>query len=119
MWETALLAARVEADNLVAVVDVNGFQEWGWSTSTVPDPVPDIARKWAAFGWRVLEVDGHDHEMLAAAYDDAATAAGRPTVILARTVKGKGVPLIERDPVRFHCTSVTDLEHAEIVRSLS
>lgn len=119
VWETALLAARVEADNLVAVVDVNGFQEWGWSTSVVPDPVPDIARKWAAFGWRVLEVDGHDHELLAAAYDDAATTAGRPTVILARTVKGKGVPLAERDPVRFHCTSVTDLEHAEIVRSLS
>lgn len=119
VWETAMLAARVEAEGLVAVIDMNGFQEWGWSTSVVPDPVPDLARKWAAFGWRVLDVDGHDPEALAAAYDDAAATVGRPSVILARTIKGKGVPLIERDPVRFHCTSVTDLEHAEILRSLS
>lgn len=119
VWETAMLAARVEAESLVAVVDVNGFQEWGWSASLAPDPVPDIARKWAAFGWNVIEVDGHDHEALAAAYDEAAANVGAPSVILARTTKGKGVPLIERDPVRFHCTTVTDLEHAEIVRSLS
>lgn len=119
VWETALLAARVAAENLVAIIDVNGFQEWGWSTTTEPDPIPDIARKWAAFGWRVLEVDGHDYDALASAYDEAALATGRPTVIIARTTKGKGVPIIERDPIRFHCTAVTDLEHAEIVRALS
>lgn len=113
VWETAILATRVEAENLAAVIDVNGFQEYG------SDPVPEIARKWAAFGWRVFEVDGHDHQALAAAYADAAATAGRPTAIMARTIKGKGVPLVERDPMRFHCTTVTDLEHAEIVRSLS
>jgi transketolase len=118
VWETALLAARVEAENLVAVIDVNGFQEWGWNASAVPDPIPEIRRKWAAFGWGVLEVDGHDHDALVSAYAVASAAIGQPTVILAQTIKGKGVPLAERDPVRFHCTTVTDVEHAEMVRSL-
>ena len=120
VWEAALLASRLAVDNLIAVVDGNGFQEWGWSRGPgEPVPVPDQAGKWTAFGWRVLEVDGHDHEALAATFTAAAAAAGRPTMILSRTVKGKGVPLAEADPVRFHCTTVTDLEHAEILRSLS
>jgi transketolase len=120
VWEAALLAARLAADHLIAVIDANGFQEWGWSQGPgVPEPVPDLAGKWAAFGWRVLAVDGHDHEALAATFADAAATVGRPTMILTRTVKGKGVPLVEADPVRFHCTTVTDLEHAEILRSLS
>lgn len=113
VWESALLAARVEAENLIAVVDVNGFQEYGWN------PMPDIDAKWRAFGWHVFEVDGHDHAAIAAVYAAAVAATGRPSVILARTIKGKGVPLAESDPIRFHCTAVTDLEHAEIIRSLS
>jgi len=119
VWETALLAARVEAENLIAVIDVNRFQEWGWNASAVPDPIPEIGRKWAAFGWGVIEVDGHDHDSLVSAYAVASAAIGRPTVILAQTIKGKGVPLAERDPVRFHCTTVTDVEHAEMVRALA
>ena len=119
VWEAALLAARLAADNLIAVVDANGFQEWGWSRSPgAREPVPDLAGKWQAFGWRVLEVDGHDHEALAATFAAATAADGRPAMVLTRTVKGKGVPLVEADPVRFHCTTVTDLEHAEILRSL-
>jgi transketolase len=119
VWEAAMLAARLAADNLIAVVDANGFQEWGWSRSVdAPEPVPNLAGKWAAFGWRVMEADGHDHEDLAAAFTAATVADGRPAMVITRTVKGKGVPLAEADPVRFHCTTVTDLEHAEILRSL-
>jgi transketolase len=113
VWEAALLAARVQADNLIAVIDVNRFQEFG------SDPVPEIAAKWRSFQWQVFEVDGHDHAALAATYAAATETVCRPAVILARTIKGKGIPLIERDPMRFHCTAVTNIEHAEILRALS
>lgn len=120
VWEAALLAARLAVDNLTAIVDANGYQEWGGGhpAGGGAEPVPDLAGKWTAFGWRVLQVDGHDHEALAATFARAAATRGRPAMILSQTVKGKGVPLVEADPVRFHCTSVTNLEHAAILRSL-
>lgn len=117
VWEAALLAARRRTANLTAVVDANGFQEWGWGGGAHTGPVPELAEKWAAFGWHVLEVDGHGHRALSEAFDRAASAAA-PTAVVATTVKGKGVPLIEADPLRFHCTEVTETEHAEILRTL-
>lgn len=120
VWEAAMLAARCGADNLIAVVDANGFQEWGWAPDPggKPEPVPELARKWAAFGWRVLEVDGHDHDALSVAFRRAETTRKQPCVVLARTVKGKGVPAVEADPVRFHCTTLDPDEHALLLRGL-
>jgi len=120
VWEAAMLAARCGADNLVAVVDANGFQEWGWAAGPgdTPEPVPEMARKWAAFGWRVLEVDGHDCEALSETFRLAESTRGRPAVVIARTVKGKGVPAVEADPLRFHCTTIDADEHRLLVKSL-
>ena len=121
IWEAAQLAERYRADNLTAVIDGNGHQEFGWPGATGEDaqPVKRLAEKWRAFGWEMDEVDGHDHRALAAAFARARATEGRPCAVLARTTKGKGVRLIESDPVRFHCTSVTEEEHQQIVGSLA
>lgn len=110
VWEAAMLAARLGLGNLLAVVDCNGLQEWGYSDGP---PVERLAEKWAAFGWRVREVDGHDPAALTSAFSALADApADRPSVVLARTIKGRGFPLIERDPVRFHCGTLEPDEYA-------
>lgn len=126
VWEAAMLAAQARVANLHAVIDHNRFQEWGWNRShagaAAPPPIDRVADKWRAFGWRVFEVDGHDHGALEQVFRDATVATtsdAGPSVVIANTVKGKGVPMIEADPVRFHCTAVTDAEHAEILRSLA
>lgn len=121
VWEAALLAARTRADNLTAVIDANGFQEWGWAGTGEgkPEPVPDLPAKWAAFGWSVLEVDGHDHDALDRVFRRAAAERGRPCAVVAHTVKGKGVPEIEADPVRFHCVTIEADEHARFLRRLA
>jgi transketolase len=95
VWEAAMFAAHRRLDNLIAVVDRNGYQQEG-PTAAILDLEP-LAAKWAAFGWHVLEADGHDVHQLAAALDSAFAGCGRPVVVLARTVKGKGVPFMEND----------------------
>jgi transketolase len=117
VWEAAMLAARYRAENLHAVIDVNEYQEWGWSHGPAAGtkPVEDLALKWEAFGWRVYEADGHDHDGLTATFAEALATKGRPSVVLARTVKGKGYGLIEADPVRFHCATVEEHEHAQLL----
>ena len=121
VWESAMLAPRLGVP-LRAIVDANGYQEWGHrevdeaGKEIIPVPVPNMLEKWRSFGWMTIEVDGHDHEALAAAYRHAETFTG-PTVILARTRKGKGYPMIEADPIRFHCATLSAEEHAELVRS--
>lgn len=92
-WEAALFAAQHRLGNLTAVVDRNGIQGMG-STESVLGLEP-FAEKWRAFGWRVVEVDGHDLEELASATQPRGGEAGQPTVVIARTVKGKGVSFME------------------------
>lgn len=115
VWEAAMQASRYKTDNLCAIVDFNKHQEWGWNydKSIDNDPVQQIQQKWKAFGWHVLETDGHDHESLARAFDEAIQTKGLPTLIVAHTVKGKGVPMMEQDPVRFHCAEMTIQEQME------
>lgn len=116
VWEAAMLAARLGIDNLVAVVDANGSQEIGWTLSpgVEADPVPDQAAKWRAFGWRVVQVDGHDHGALEDAFASALQADGRPVVVIAHTTKGRGYALLEADPVRFHCATLSPAEHQQL-----
>lgn len=93
VWEAAMSAAHFKLDNLCAMVDANGVQLDG--------PVADImgveplVDKWRAFGWHVIEIDGHDFNRILAAYGEAEKTAGKPTAIIARTVKGKGVSFME------------------------
>ncbi|WP_282203035.1 transketolase [Kitasatospora fiedleri] len=93
VWEAAMFAAHRRLDRLVALVDVNGMQQEG-TTAEVLDLGP-LDRKWRAFGWRTVTVDGHDHAALRAALTETAAPDGQPTVLLAHTVKGKGVPFME------------------------
>ena len=106
VWESVMVAARYGLGNLTAIVDCNGLQQYGWPLAAGEtargdrrDPLAGTRLRAAleAFGWRVLEIDGHDVEAIVAACADARTAlAGRqPTAILATTVKGKGLSFTE------------------------
>lgn len=93
IWEAAMAAAKFKADNLIAIVDYNGVQLDGCCDEIMP--MGDIAAKFRAFGWEVYTCDGHDFVSLNEAIDLAGEKSGRPKVILARTVKGKGVSFME------------------------
>ena len=93
VWEAALSAPRYQLDNLVAIVDLNGGQLDGAVADILPlEPVAD---KWRAFGWAVREIDGHDHGQILDALRWAGSEAGKPALIAARTIKGKGVSFME------------------------
>jgi transketolase len=93
VWEAAMFAAHHRLDNLIAVVDLNGVQAMG-ATETVLDLSP-LARRWEAFGWDAVEVDGHDEDELLAGFTTALAARRGPGVVIARTALGKGVPFME------------------------
>lgn len=100
VWEAADVAARYRLDNLTAIVDINQLQQYGWPGETpgqrrAPFAVADLAARWQAFGWRPFEVDGHDFASILDGFDAARSVGGQPSVLLARTVKGKGVPFME------------------------
>jgi len=99
IWEATMAAAHYKADNLVAIVDNNGLQIDGWNRDVMNlDP---FNKKWQAFGWHVIEVDGHSFTQLIDAFDRAKLVKGQPVVIIAHTIKGKGVSFMENN-VDFH-----------------
>lgn len=112
-WEAIQFAQHFRLDNLVVVVDYNKIQSFG-RVSEISELEP-FADKWRAFNWGVREVDGHDHAELAAAFAALPTVAGRPSVIVAHTVKGKGVSFME-DLIAWHYKSPND---DELVRALA
>jgi transketolase len=93
IWEAAMTGAHYRLDNLCGIVDVNGLQIDGF-TKDVMNLEP-LADKWRAFGWNVIEVDGHILEEVIKAFGEASKFKGKPTVILANTVKGKGISFME------------------------
>jgi transketolase len=93
VWEAAMAAAHYKIDNLCAILDYNGFQIDG-SIERVMSPLP-LAEKWIAFGWNVITIDGHKFQEIIQALDQAETVKNKPTIIIARTVKGKGVSFME------------------------
>jgi transketolase len=95
IWEAAMFAAHYKLDNLCAVIDYNRKQIDG-DVQDVMGIAP-LADKWRSFNWNVLDVDGHDIPALLAAFDQARATRGKPSVILARTVMGKGVSFMEDD----------------------
>jgi transketolase len=115
VWESAMFAAHHGLANLVAIVDLNGQQALGY-TRDVIDLSP-VADRWAAFGWNVHEVDGHDVDELQrtiAAFD---TAHGAPHVLLARTVFGRGVSYMERQ-ISWHYWPMSDEQYAQALDEL-
>lgn len=95
-WEAAGCAAALRADRLVAIVDRNGLQLTGRTEEI--SPLEPLADRWRAFGWSVREMDGHDPAALAAALSAAPWEPGRPSVLIARTEKGHGIPFIAGRP---------------------
>ena len=93
VWEAAEIASHDKLDTLCAITDVNGL---GQSRPTMwQHDLGELAKRWRAFGWHAIEIDGHDLNAILDAYAEARRTSGRPTMILARTLKGKGVPSIE------------------------
>ncbi|MHB1652413.1 MAG: transketolase [Desulfitobacteriaceae bacterium] len=109
VWEAAMAAAHFKSDNLTAVLDYNGLQIDG-TTDEVMSTAP-LPEKWRSFGWHVLEVNGHDVGALGKAFAEARATKGRPTILIAKTIKGKGVSFME-NAVGWH-GNAPSVEQAE------
>jgi transketolase len=114
-WEAASVASAHRADSLVAIVDRNRFQ-LGGGTEEIGGLEP-LGDRWRAFGWAVREVDGHDHDALRSALSSAPWQPGRPSVLIARTVKGQGVPMMA-GRVSSHYATLNPRLHGKVLRSL-
>ena len=108
IWEAAMAAAAHKADNLVAIIDRNRVQ----ATDTVDNVLPNgmLKEKWEAFGWNTIEIDGHDMAQILEALDAAKACKGKPTDIIANTVKGKGFPFAE-GKAAYHNAAMNEEEY--------
>ncbi|MCL5291140.1 MAG: transketolase [Actinobacteria bacterium] len=111
IWEASMFAAQQQLDNLVAILDYNNLQIDG-RVSDIVDIAP-ASMKWSAFGWHVIEIDGHEVPQIIEAFRQAGTTKGKPTMLIARTLKGKGVSFMENQ-VDFHgkAPSAEEMERA-------
>jgi len=115
VWEAAMAGAFHKLDNVVAIVDYNGIQLDGFIKDIME--VAPLAEKWRSFGWHTLEIDGHDPRAVRQAFEEAAQTKGKPTAIVAHTVKGKGVSFMENNP-KFHGVAPTPAEVALALQEL-
>jgi transketolase len=115
IWEAAMTSAHYRIDNLCAVVDNNRLQIDGRVRDVMN--IEPIGDKWKAFGWHVIDIDGHDMESILKALDEAEAVKGKPTVIIANTKKGKGVSFFE-DKVEYHGVAPTKEEFEQAVKEL-
>jgi transketolase len=115
IWEGAMFASYHKVDNIVAIVDYNKIQLDGFLKDIMD--VEPLAEKWRAFGWHTLELDGHDIPALQAAFAEASATKGKPTAIVAHTVKGKGVSFMENNP-KYHGVAPTPAEVALALQEL-
>jgi transketolase len=104
VWEAAMFAAFHKIDNVCVIVDYNKIQLDGWVKDIME--VEPLADKWRAFGWHVIDLDGHSIPAVRAAFAEAVAAKGKPTVLVAHTIKGKGVSFMENNP-KFHGAAPT------------
>jgi transketolase len=122
VWEAAMAAPRYGLDNLVAIVDHNRLQQYGWPGDGPDGRIPpqrpgELVAKWSAFGWRVLEMDGHDVAEVARVLEDAGRGDGRPVAVIASTVKGKGVSFMEGH-YYWHTRAIKPEEFAQAMAEL-
>ena len=115
IWEGAMFAAMHKNDNICVIVDHNGIQLDGWVKDIME--VEPLVDKWKAFGWHVIDLNGHDIPALQAAFQEAASTKGKPTVLVCRTVKGKGVSFMENNP-KFHGQAPNKEEAALALKEL-
>jgi transketolase len=120
IWEACFTASRFELDNLTAILDYNRLPQFGWPAAngySRERPIDDPASKFRAFGWNTVECDGHDHLDIDRAYSEAIETKGRPTCVIAHTVKGKGVSYMEGD-FNWHAKVPTDEQLTVAVNEL-
>ncbi|HML18060.1 MAG TPA: transketolase [Bryobacteraceae bacterium] len=116
VWEAAMFGGKYALDNVCAIVDYNGIQLDGFVKDIMDlEPIED---KWRSFGWHTIRVNGHDIAALEKAFAEAAATTDKPTVILAHTIKGKGVSFMENNP-KFHGTAPTAEEAAQALQELA
>jgi transketolase len=116
VWESAAIAAELKLRNLVAIIDENGFRNDGATSTYAGQGV--LANVWRAFGWNVVDIDGHDHLSIIRAFQQARERADAPTAIVARTVKGRGVPFMENNN-DWHHNRVTATILEECLKALN
>lgn len=116
VWEAAMYAPHYKLDNLTAFVDFNGLQIDG-NISDVMSPLP-IDKKFADFGWHVIVTDAHDFEALLSAIEEAKETKGKPTMIIMKSVKGKGVSFMENNPA-WHGSAPNDEQYAQAINELN
>ena len=109
-FEAAMAANKFHLDNLCAVIDLNGLQIDGTTEEVMPTEPVD--KKFESFGWHVIKIDGHDFEQIDQAFEEAKATKGQPTVILAKTVKGKGVSFMENQ-AGWHGKAPNDEQFAQ------
>ncbi len=122
VWEAAMAARRYGLDNLIAIVDHNRLQQYGWPGDgpdgrIAPEVPGELVEKWGAFGWRVLEVDGHDMGAIVDVLAQARERDGRPVAIISNTVKGRGVSFMEGHWF-WHTRAIKPEELAQAMREL-
>jgi len=115
IWEAAMSAAKYKLDNLLTIVDWNNLQG-GVTLEVMPSLEPFIP-KWQAFGWHTIEINGHDVAALLRAYHEARQVKGKPTVIVARNIKGKGISYME-NKVEWHGGTVTKDLHEKAIAEI-
>jgi transketolase len=116
IWEAAMFGAFHKVDNIVAIVDYNKIQLDGF-VKDIMDLEP-LADKWRAFGWHAIELDGHNIPAIQAAFAEAAATKGKPTVLIAHTIKGKGVSFMENNP-KYHGVAPTKEEREKAFQELA
>ena len=115
VWEAAMTASKYKLDNLTAVIDRNGIQQDGLTEQIMP--LEPLAAKWRAFNWNVIEVDGYDYLQLIEAFHLAEGVKNRPTIIIAHTVKGKGISFMEWSP-HYHGTAPSKEKMSDVLSEL-
>ena len=116
VWEAAMAAAFYKADNLVAIVDNNKLQAMGPIADRFD--IGDIGAKFASFGWHVIKIDGHNVVEISTALDDADKIKGKPVVIIASTIKGKGVSFAEGVPAFHNAPSMTEEQYRTAISDI-
>ena len=115
IWEAAMAASAYKADNLCAILDYNKLQATDATDRILP--IGNLKEKWGSFGWHVINIDGHDAAAILAALDEAKETKGAPTMIIARTVKGKGFPFAE-NLVKYHNGAISEQEQEQALEAI-
>ncbi|KYG89221.1 transketolase [[Bacillus] sp. KCTC 13219] len=120
VWEAAFIAPKYQLDNLVIIVDYNKLQQYGWTGTDTERAAPNelFEEKWLAFGWHVIRIDGHSYTDILQAFEEAKTTKQKPTVIIADTVKGKGISFMEGNYL-WHSKVPSDEELANALNELN